>query len=158
MSSRCIRLNTLVTTLGAILVVTALSACGSDNKNSGTTGATGTGDTTMGLQAVQNRDCMTCHGTNLAGKTTPQPHTMAYPANLTPDMDTGIGSWSADTIVNAVLNGKDDENATLCSPMPKFSALGMTAAEATNVAAYLKSVAAVQQEIPESMCSEKGGD
>jgi cytochrome c len=135
--------------LFGIGVLCGVVACGSDASQ-----------IEQGKQAVSTRACATCHqamdGT-LSGQTTPQPGTMAYPPNLTPDMDTGIGSWSVDQIVAAILTGVDDEGAHLCDPMPKFGAppTNMTADEAKNIAAYLKSLAPVAHETPESMCAAR---
>jgi hypothetical protein len=82
---------------------------------------------------------------------------MGYPANLTPDKDTGIGDWTTDQITTAILSGTDDDNETLCAPMPKFGSMGMSMADATNIAAYLKSLPEVSKMVPESSCAEKGG-
>jgi mono/diheme cytochrome c family protein len=153
MSSRSVRLSI---TLGAALIAASLSGCGSDSKSTDT-GTVNSDLVAQGQQQVVARACTSCHKANLAGDTNAQPNSMAYPANLTPDSDTGIGDWSSDTIVNAILNGIDDEGDMLCSPMPKFASEGMTKDQATAIAAYLKSVPAVSQMIPESSCSEKGG-
>jgi mono/diheme cytochrome c family protein len=95
--------------------------------------------------------CKSCHGSDLSGDTKAQPNSMAYPPNLTPDSDTGLGSWETATIAKAILDGIDDEGATLCV-MPKFRASGMTDAQANAIAAYLKSIPAVTKMIPESDC------
>ena len=132
----------------AALVASTFTACGSDNKDNGAT--TGTGSVAAGQTAATKYLCTTCHGSDFSGSTT----------SLTgATMATGIGSWDAATIVNAILNGKDDDNATLCAPMPVFSmnAPPMTMQEATDIAAYLKSLPAVSKTIPESMCAAKGG-
>jgi hypothetical protein len=78
---------------------------------------------------------------------------MAYPANVTPDKDTGIGDWDEATIKAAILTGKDDEGQDLCSVMPVFNKANMTDVEATDVTAYLKSLPAVKKAIPESKCA-----
>jgi hypothetical protein len=41
-----------------------------------------------------------------------------YPANLTPDPATGIGSWTDDDITTAIRTGVDDEAMILCAVMP----------------------------------------
>jgi mono/diheme cytochrome c family protein len=80
---------------------------------------------------------------------------MAYPANLTPESETGMAEWTTDQIVAAILNGVDDEGENLCAPMPKFASQGMTSDEATAIAAYLKSLPPVNHGVPESACPEK---
>jgi mono/diheme cytochrome c family protein len=135
----------------------ALLGCTSDSTDDPAGDAGGDSALTRGAAAVKARDCGMCHAAadkSLSGSTTPRSGTMAYPANLTPD-DTGIGSWSEVQIQNATLNGVDDEDATLCAIMPRFSTLGMKQAEAADIAAYLKSLAPVAHEIPESTCPEK---
>ena len=134
-------------------------ACSKDSNN--TTGDAGSADAAAiarGAVAVKTRDCASCHAASdksLSGSTTPRPGTMAYPQNLTPDSDTGIGDWTDAQLVNAILNGTDDENATLCAIMPRFASMGMKQSEAEDIAAYLKSLPAVKREIPESTCPEK---
>ncbi|HEX4336406.1 MAG TPA: c-type cytochrome [Polyangiaceae bacterium] len=155
MTSQNIRLRvTLAGAFGAALLAASLPGCGSDSKSTGT-GTTGS--VSAGEAVATKYACTSCHTADFSGDTTAQPNSMAYPANLTPDKDTGIGEWDADTIVKAVLNGIDDDSATLCSPMPKFASEGMSQTDAENVAAYLKSLPAVSKTIPESSCAEKGG-
>ena len=129
-----------VTFLGALVV-----GCGSDSKS----------DIEQGKEEITEHACATCHGANFAGDTNPQPGTMAYPANLTPDAETGMGDWSTDQIVAAILTGVDDEGETLCATMPKFASQGMSTDEAKAIAAYLKSLPPVSHAVPESMCAEK---
>jgi mono/diheme cytochrome c family protein len=129
-----------VTFLGILL-----AGCGSDSKS----------EIDEGKDEVTEHACASCHGANLAGDTNPQPSSMAYPGNLTPDMATGMGEWTTDQIVAAILNGVDDEGENLCAPMPKFGTQGMSTDEAKAIAAYLKSLAPVSKQIPESMCAGK---
>ncbi len=120
-----------------------------------------------GWQAVLNRGCHTCHQSPdasdgiLSGAIAPQPGTMAWPKNLTPDPDTGLDAWDASTIANAMRTGVDDQNAQLCPTMPRFA--DMQDDEAFAIAAYLQSLAAVHHYVPESICppikpSEPDGD
>ncbi len=109
-----------------------------------------------GWQAVLARGCPTCHEPPdandgiLSGATTPQPGTMAWPKNLTPDPDTGLDAWDASTIANAMRTGVDDQGAQLCETMPRFA--DMKDDEAFAIAAYLQSLAAVHHYVPESIC------
>lgn len=129
--------------------VPAIAACSSDD---------GPKDpVARGQQSVVSRDCGSCHtpaGSSdlFSGQETPQPNSQAYPANLTPDPDTGIGGWTDDQIVKAILTGVDDEEAPLCPPMPHFQAESMTEAEARDIAAYLRTLPAVSHAVPESSC------
>jgi mono/diheme cytochrome c family protein len=96
------------------------------------------------------RGCGDCHEGNsgLSGRTTPRPGTDVYPANLTPDPDTGIGKWSEDQIADAILKGIAPDRM-LCDQMPRFA---MSRREALAIAAYLKSLPAVRNPIPRSVC------
>lgn len=61
-------------------------------------------------------------------------------------------------IVKAILSGVDDEGEELCSTMQRYGKLGMSETEARNIAAYLKSLPAVKNAVPESTCPPlKGG-
>jgi mono/diheme cytochrome c family protein len=142
-----------------------INACGDDDDSASNTGddagmSNGGGDAvSKGKAAVETRECKSCHGSDLAGSTTPYSGTKAtYPPNLTPDSETGVGDWDEDTIVKAILTGIDDEDEQLCPTMPLFGKMGMTDTEAHNIAKYLKSIDAVSKDIPESSCPPvKGG-
>jgi hypothetical protein len=105
---------------------------------------------TVGKAYAQQRLCLDCHGANLAGSTTARADSMAYPSNLTPDGETGIGNWADVTVIRAIRFGVDDEQQPLCPTMPPFT--NMTDLEARAIVAYLRSVPPVHQAIPESMC------
>jgi hypothetical protein len=81
---------------------------------------------------------------------------MAYGANLTPDMATGIGSWTDDEIIRAIRTGKDDGDEQLCPTMPLYP--DMADPEAKDVVAYLRSLPAVSRDIPGSQCDGKTED
>jgi hypothetical protein len=75
-----------------------------------------------------------------------------YSANLTPDA-TGIKAWSVTDIVAAIKKGKDKDQggAPLCPPMPAgpMGAFGgMTDADATDIAHFLRSIPAGKNMIP----------
>ena len=109
-----------------------------------------------GAASVRSRACDTCHQSPdpndgvLSGQTTPRLGTLAYPANLTPDVETGLGAWPDDKIVRAMRLGVDVHDGPLCAQMPRFNR--MTDEEAYSVAAYLKSLPAVHRIIPASTC------
>jgi cytochrome c553 len=148
----------------ALLMALNLTACGDDDDSASMTGDDGgasSGDAALskGEAAVTKRICKSCHGSDLSGATKPYMDTMAYPPNLTPDKDTGLGDWDEDTIAKAILTGVDDEGEQLCPTMPVFKDMGMKDDEAHNIAKYLKSLKAVSKDIPESSCPPiKGGD
>jgi hypothetical protein len=110
----------------------------------------------VGKKFVDKRGCPTCHQSpdpadgTLSGSLTPVAKTMAYPANLTPDVDTGIGTWADITVIRAIRFGVDDEQLPLCNTMPLFE--DMTDLEANAIVAYLRSLPPVHREIPASEC------
>jgi mono/diheme cytochrome c family protein len=69
------------------------------------------------------------------------------PSNLTPDTATGIGSWSAEQIKNAILNGIDNNNKSLFPVMPYFVFHNMSDDDANAVVAYLQSLPAISNAI-----------
>lgn len=68
--------------------------------------------------------------------------------NLTPDA-TGLQTWTDDQIKNAFQNGVDADGQPLFPIMPYFVFHNMNADDADAVVAYLRSIPAVHNEIPE---------
>ena len=63
--------------------------------------------------------------------------------NLTPDKETGIGSWTSDQIVTALRTGKTPEGRDLFPVMPWPALSHLTDEDAQAIAAFLKSIPAV---------------
>jgi mono/diheme cytochrome c family protein len=63
--------------------------------------------------------------------------------NLTPDTTTGIGTWSSDQIVTAIRTGKTPDGKDLSPVMPWPALSHLTDEDAQAIAAFLKSVPAV---------------
>ncbi len=118
--------------------------------------------TVPGADDVATRGCRECHQSpNLAdgvlsGQTTPRPGTRVYGRNLTPDEETGLGSWTDDAVMRAMRSGVDDQGESLCAPMPRFA--DMSDDEARRIVAYLRSLPPVHREIPEGICEADDGD
>lgn len=73
----------------------------------------------------------------------------AYPKNLTPDDETGLGKWTDEEIIKALrLRVRKNGKPTL-PMMPTFDALSDEDARA--VAAYLKSLKPVKNVVPENL-------
>lgn len=73
-------------------------------------------------------------------------------ANLTADMDTGLGRWSLNDIVTVLKAGKDKNGSGICPPMPvgpdgAFG--GLTSSDASDIANYIKSIPAVTNSVPD---------
>ena len=155
---------------GVVLGCAALgfTACG-DSSGGGSglpNGAATRAQVLRGRYLVTSSGCADCHNRNsddpndpmwLAGYTpgTPgQPFEVGpfktYPANLTPDVETGLGSWSTQDIFNALRNGMDDEGAFLAPPMPWPAARNFTDDDIWAIVAYLQNIKPVHNAVPAS--------
>jgi hypothetical protein len=79
-----------------------------------------------------------------------EPVFKAYAKNITPDMETGIGSWSEDDIVNGIRNGQRPDGRYLGPPMSFGWYRNMSDTDAYAIAAYLKTLRPIRNEVPES--------
>jgi mono/diheme cytochrome c family protein len=107
-------------------------------------------------------DCGGCHTNGaLAGKPDPKLELAGsevgfgmpgvgvfYPPNLTPDPETGLGTWSEADIVKAVRTGVRPDGRELAPVMPWRSYAALTDADARALAAYLKSLPPVRHQAP----------
>ena len=71
-----------------------------------------------------------------------------FPPNLTPDRETGLGSWSEADIVKAVRQGVRPDGRVLAPIMPYKSYGRLTDADASALVAYLKSLKPVVNRVP----------
>jgi len=72
------------------------------------------------------------------------PWGITFARNLTPDTETGIGSWTEAQIVTAFQTGHRPDGSPLMPPMPWTDFAAMTPEDAGAVAAYLKSIPPVK--------------
>ena len=120
------------------------------------------GRAAIGAAEVVKKGCVDCHQGDLAGSPIPRLGTNAYPANLTPDIDTGLGSWTDDQVVRAMQDGIDKNDVPLCFAMPRFKALDLELAY--DIVIYLRTLPPVHRVIPVSTCPplkpppDAGGD
>lgn len=77
-------------------------------------------------------------------------------ANLTPDVDTGIGGWTEAQFRRALLEGIRPDNRPLRYPMAPYR--GLTDAEASAIFAFLRSVPPIRNEVPRATPSAAAGD
>ena len=68
--------------------------------------------------------------------------------NLTPDNDTGLGKWTPAQIVTALTTGTLPDGRVLAPVMPWRGYANLTKSDAAAVAAYLKSLPPVQNQVP----------
>ena len=69
-------------------------------------------------------------------------------ANLTPDNETGIGTWSEDDIVKAIRTGERPDARILSASMPWRAFAHLTDEDAYAIAAYLKRLDPVSNQVP----------
>jgi hypothetical protein len=69
-------------------------------------------------------------------------------SNLTPDKETGLGSWTKEQIVAAMQTGKRPDGRELAPPMPWRALANLTKADANATAAFLMSQPAVKNMVP----------
>ncbi len=107
-------------------------------------------------------DCGGCHNT---GAFTPAPNLETplagsaigfqipgmgtfYPPNLTPDTETGLGTWSDDEIIVAFTTGVRPDGRQLAPAMPWMSYGHINAEDAAALVAYLRSLPPVKHKVP----------
>jgi mono/diheme cytochrome c family protein len=79
-----------------------------------------------------------------------------FTRNLTPDQETGLGTWTDEQIKIAVKTGISNDGHILFPVMPYHVYNGMADADLDAVIAYLRSVNAVSNMVPESTIPTEG--
>ena len=80
------------------------------------------------------------------------PWGVSYSANLTPDENTGIGSWSEDTFVRALRSGRHmGVSRPILPPMPWGAFRNLDDEDLRSIYAYLMTVPPVRNRVPEPM-------
>ncbi|HKE42189.1 MAG TPA: diheme cytochrome c-553 [Casimicrobiaceae bacterium] len=73
----------------------------------------------------------------------------SYAANLTPDLATGLGGWTADQFVKTMRTGKHlGVGRPLLPPMPWFDIAVLNDQDLKAMFAYLKSIKPIQNQVP----------
>lgn len=103
-----------------------------------------------GEYLVRAGDCMACHTARggmayAGGREIPTPFGKLYSPNITPDVNSGIGSWTANDFWRALHNGKSKDGHFLYPAFPYPNYTKVTRADADAMFAYLKSLPAVRQ-------------
>ena len=105
--------------------------------------------------------CGNCHSPNSPGDLDPAKHlaggfTIQIPGmeavarNITPDPETGIGSWSDDEIIRAIREGVRPDGRVLGPPMPFMLYRHISDKDARAIVAYLRTVTPVRNDPPPS--------
>jgi mono/diheme cytochrome c family protein len=80
------------------------------------------------------------------------PWGVSFAKNLTPDENTGIGSWSEETFVKAIRTGKHmGVSRPILPPMPWDSYRNLTDADLKAVYAYLRTIPAIHNPQPDPL-------
>jgi mono/diheme cytochrome c family protein len=76
---------------------------------------------------------------------------VVYPANITPDLETGIGAWSVDQIVAMIRSGVDRHAGQALPVMPWPAYAQLHEEDAVAIAAYLLSLPPVRHRVPDNV-------
>jgi mono/diheme cytochrome c family protein len=76
---------------------------------------------------------------------------IVFPPNLTPDEETGMGLWTDSQIENAIRIGVGRHSGRRIAVMPWQGYTRMDPEDVTAIVAYLRSIPAVQHEVPEEV-------
>lgn len=68
--------------------------------------------------------------------------------NLTPDQDTGLGSWTKDEVTTAIQTGVRPDGRILAPIMPWRAYAGLTKSDAAAIAEYLSSLPPTSHKVP----------
>jgi mono/diheme cytochrome c family protein len=109
----------------------------------------------QGAYIARAADCMSCHtapgGRPFAGgdelKTV---FGSIYGPNITPDRRTGIGTWSQEDFTRALRRGIRKDGGLLYPAMPYVDYTKMTDADINALWAYMRSIPAVEHEVPDA--------
>lgn len=78
------------------------------------------------------------------------PWGVSFAANLTPDPDTGLGKWTAETYLAAIRSGRHEgQGRPILPPMPWPMHLHATDDDLRAIFAYLQSLPPVRNRVPE---------
>ncbi|MBD1551099.1 c-type cytochrome [Pseudomonas typographi] len=105
---------------------------------------------TRGAYVAVQGDCAACHtkpgGNAYAGGYGLQtPFGVIYSTNITPERDTGIGTWTERDFFRAVRHGKRQDGALLYPAMPYNAYVKMNDADLHDLWAYIRSLKPVAQ-------------
>ena len=80
-----------------------------------------------------------------------EPGFQAYAPNITPDEETGIGTWTDEEIIVAIRDGLRPDGTILGPPMPSPFYRGMSDSDARALVAYLRNLEPIRNEVPKSV-------
>lgn len=78
------------------------------------------------------------------------PWGVSFTANLTPDAKTGLGTWTEQNFIDTIRNARHmGVGRPLLPPMPSPALAAMTDEDLKSVFAYLRSIPAIENKVPE---------
>jgi len=78
------------------------------------------------------------------------PWGVSYTANLTPDKDTGLGTWTAQQFVDTIRNGRHQgRGREILPPMPWQMYRNLNDADLNSIFAYLRTIPAISNKVPD---------
>jgi hypothetical protein len=85
------------------------------------------------------------------------PWGVSFAANLTPDPETGLGSWTAKTFIDAVRTGRHEGvGLPILPPMPYPALAAATDEDLKAIFAYLKSLPPIHNKVPRPVDPPEG--
>ena len=143
-------LGVCVLAAGAAAVIWSLNLRDEAEVNTPVAYATSDSQIERGAYLTRAGNCMACHtargGPSYAGgQGIPTPFGTVFTSNLTPDANTGIGSWSAAHFWRALHNGRSKSGRLLYPAFPYTSYTQVTREDSDAMFAYLRSLPAVDQ-------------
>jgi hypothetical protein len=85
------------------------------------------------------------------------PWGVSFTANLTPDPETGLGKWTEQNFIEAMRSGRHQgRGRQILPPMPWFNYGKMTDADLKAMFAYLRTIPAIKNRVPEPIVAEGG--
>jgi mono/diheme cytochrome c family protein len=80
---------------------------------------------------------------------------LVFSPNITPDIETGIGSWSKQQMITAIRQGIRPDGSHIGPPMPQGAYKFMSDADAEAIAAYLESIPPVHHSVPRKSSEDR---
>lgn len=80
---------------------------------------------------------------------------IVFPANLTPDPETGIGNWTEDELKRAIQHGVGADGTQQLPVMPWSAYRKLKPSDVTAIARYLKSLEPVKHRVPDNIMRGK---
>lgn len=148
-----IRIAAAALVVGAAVLVWLLLPAGTSVEIPSGMSSTNAGMVERGAYVTRIAGCITCHtakgGVPFAGgRALETPFGTFHAPNITPDKLTGIGAWSDQDFLRAVMEGEGVHGEQLYPVFPYTSYSRMTPEDVLSIKAYLFSLAPVESRVP----------